>query len=143
MFRYSVRMNSSQLLQIAYKRNIPVYNFKTGNKKAFCVEDAIAMDFSRIENEREQKQLLSEELGHILTGALYPLSHCGNPLYQNNVRKQERRAHNRSLRLQVPLGELKRAIARGIDDYDIAEMLDVNIETLNEATRYYRQKGLL
>lgn len=66
-------MNSFQLLHIAEVKNISVYNFKTRNKKAFCLEDAIVIDFSRVETEREQKQLLSEELGHILSGALYPL----------------------------------------------------------------------
>lgn len=136
-------MNSFQLMQIAENKNIPVFNFKTRNKKAFCLEDAIAIDFSRVENEREEKQLLSEELGHILSGALYPLSYCGNPLYALNIQKQERKAHDRSLRLQVPLRELKTAIEHGIDEYDIAEFLDVDIETLQEAVDYYKRKGVI
>jgi hypothetical protein len=136
-------MNSFQLLHIAEVKNISVYNFKTRNKKAFCLEDAIAIDFSRVETEREQKQLLSEELGHILSGALYPLSHCGNPLYRENIQKQERKAHNRSLRLQVPLNELKTAIKHNFEDTEIAELLDIDLTTLAEAVSFYKTKGLL
>lgn len=136
-------MNSLRLLRLAEYKKIPVVDFKTRNKKAFCVENAIAMDFSRIENEREEKQLLSEELGHILSGALYPLFHCGNPLYRENVAKQEHRAHDKALRLQIPLRELKKAIALGIDDYDVAELLDVELSTLTEAVDFYKRKGLL
>ena len=136
-------MNSFQLLQIAEQEKIPVYNFKTGTKKAFCLENAIAIDFSRVETDREQKELLAEELGHIMSGALYPLLQCGNPLYKQNVLRQERRARDRSLRLQVPLRELKTAIAHGIDDYEIAEFLDIDLSTLKDAVVYYKRKGLL
>ncbi len=136
-------MNSFQLLQIAEKENIPVFHFKTRNKKAFCLQDAIAIDFTRVESEREQKQLLSEELGHIMSGALYPLSYCGNPLYKSNVQKQERRAHDRALRLQVPIYELKEAIRHGIDDFEIAELLDVDPLTLSATVALYKSKGLL
>lgn len=142
-FRYNQSMNSFQLLQIAEQEKIPVYNFKTGIKKAFCVQSAIAIDFSRIETEREQKALLAEELGHILSGALYPLLQCGNPLYKQNVLRQERRARDRSLRLQVPLRELKTAIAHGIDDYEIADLLDIDLSTLQDAVTYYKRKGLM
>ncbi len=136
-------MNSFGLLQISDYLNVPVYNYQTGDKKAFCLKDAIALDFPRIENDRECKRLLSEELGHILAGALYPLAHCGNPLYKSNIRKQERKAFNRSLTLQVPLCELKRAIKRCSDDYEIADMLDVDLNTLSKAIEFYRQKGVI
>lgn len=136
-------MNSIRLLRYAEMKNIPVVNFKTRNKKAFCVENAIAIDYSRVETEREEKNLLSEELGHILSGALYPLSHCGNPLYKSNILKQERRAHDRAIRLQVPLRELKRAIAVCTDDYDVADFLDIDFTVLQEAITYYKRTGLL
>lgn len=136
-------MNTFQLLQLAEEENISVYNFKIKNKKAFCVEDSIAIDISRIETEREQKRILSEELGHILSGSLYPLSQCGNHLYENNIRRQERKAYDRSLRLQVPLNELQRAIQNGVDDYEIAELLDIDLTTLRDAVDYYKRKGIL
>lgn len=136
-------MTSLKLLRLSDKLNIPVYNFKMSRKKAFCVVDAIAVDFLRVETERECKALLSEELGHVITGALYPLSHCINPLYKENIDKQERKAYNYSLTLQVPLNELKDAISHEDSDYEIAESLDVDIQTLQKAVEYYRVKGML
>ncbi|MDE6585678.1 MAG: hypothetical protein K2K80_03260 [Clostridia bacterium] len=136
-------MDSLGLLKLSDKLNIPVYNFSTKNKKAFCVQDAIAIDFARIDTDRECKQLLSEELGHVICGALYPLYSCGNTLFQNNIKRQERKALDYSLKLQIPLNELQSAIKSCTDDYEIAERLDIDITTLNEALQYYRRKGAL
>lgn len=136
-------MDSLELLQLSDRLNIPVYNFPTKHKKAFCLQDAIAIDFARIETDRECKQLLSEELGHVICGALYPLSHCGNILFTHNIKKQERKALDYSLKLQIPLYELKAAINNCSNDYEIAEYLDIDLITLNEAVNYYRRKGKL
>lgn len=136
-------MNTYDLLCFADNHNIPVYDFKTGNKKAFCTESAIAIDFNRLENERESKAILSEELAHIITGALYPLHYCGNTLYKSNIEKQEHRAHDYSLKLQVPLDELKFAIAHGTNDFEIAELLDIDVDTLHDVVDYYKRKGML
>ena len=123
--------------------NIPVYNFKTGDKKAFCFKNAIALDFERVENDREGKQILAEEIGHILTNSLCPFHYCGEALYRVNILKQECKARNFASRLQVPLCELKKAIEVYHDDYEIAEALNVDLDILSEAVHYYRVKGLL
>ena len=136
-------MTTLEMLKFAENENIPVYQFKTHNKKAFCTESAIAIDFTRIENERESKAILSEEIGHIKTGALYPLFYCGNKLYSANIEKQEHRAHDYSLKLQVPLDELKIAIAHGTNDFEIAELLDIDVVTLHDVVDYYKRKGML
>lgn len=136
-------MNTFDLLRFADEQDIPVYDFKTGNKKAFCTADAIAIDFNRIETERESKAILSEELAHVITGSLYPLHYCGNALYRENIEKQERRAHDYSLKLQVPLKELKIAIEHGTSDYEIAELLDIDVDTLHDVVDYYKRKGML
>ena len=136
-------MNSLALLQLSDKLNIPVYNFRIKNKKAFCIQDAIAVDFNRIETERECKQIISEELGHVICGALYPLSHCGNRLYSSNINWQERKATDYSLKLQVPLNELMFAIDNCTDDYEIADTLDIDLDTLYDAVNYYKRKGKL
>lgn len=75
--------------------------------------------------------------------ALYPLSYCGDSLRRGNIMKMERKAKNCAIRLTVPLYELKTAIAEGVDDYDIAERLDIELDELAEAVEYYRIKGLL
>ena len=136
-------MDSLGLLQLSDRLHIPVYNFRTKHKKAFCLQDAIAIDFSRVETDRECKQLLSEELGHVISGALYPLSHCANTLLYHNINKQERKALDYSLKLQIPLNELRNAIKSCTDDYEIADSLDIDMATLHEAVKYYKRKGKL
>lgn len=136
-------MNTFGLLRISERLDIPIYNFDTGNKKAFCTEKGIAIDFNRIETERESKRLLAEELGHVMTGSLYPLSYCNDSLRRGNVMKMERKAKDCAIRLTVPLCELKTAIAEGVDDYDIAERFDIELWELSEAVEFYKLKGLL
>lgn len=136
-------MDSLGILQLSDRLNIPIYSFRTKHKKAFCLQDAIAIDFARIESDRECKQLLSEELGHVISGALYPLSQCGNCLYSYNIQWHERKANDYAIKLQVPLNELISAIRSSEDDYDIADKLDIDISTLQEAVSYYRRKGKL
>lgn len=130
-------------MKITERLNIPVYDFHTKHKKAYCVENEIIVDFRRIETDREGKSILSEEIGHVLCGALYPLCYCGDRLRKANIEKQECKAKRCAVRLQVPLFELKTALEKSSDDYEIAEMLDVHIDTLRDAVLYYRVKGLL
>lgn len=136
-------MDSLGLLQLSDRLNIPIYDFRTKNKKAFCLQDAIAIDFSRIESERECKHLIAEELGHVICGALYPLSHCANSLYNSNVNRMERKALDYSLKLQFSFEELQSAIRTSSNDYEVAEALDVDLNTLHEAVNYYKRKGKL
>ena len=130
-------------MRITDRLKIPVFNFRTRNKKAYCVENEIVMDFQRVENDREGKQLLSEEIGHVLCNAFYPLCSCCDQLNAVNIMKQECKARRCSIRLQVPLCELKKVLEKSNEDYEIAEILDVDIQTLQEAVEYYRMKGLL
>lgn len=136
-------MTSLCLMRLSDWYQIPIWNFSTKNKKAFCVENNIVIDFCRVETERECKELLSEEIGHVLCRAMYPLSFCGDRLRACNIQKQESRAMRCAARIQVPLIELKKALARTSDEYEVAEMLDVSVETLQQAVSYYRAKGLL
>lgn len=136
-------MDSFGLLRISDRLHIPVYDFETGNKKAFCTDSAIAINFRHLDSERECKKILAEELGHILRGALYPLSYCGDRLRRLNIEKAERTAKNCAIRLYIPLNELKTAIENSSDDYEIAEKLDVDISELADAFEYYKTKGLL
>ena len=136
-------MNTEGLMRITDRLKIPVFDFRTRNKKAYCVENEIVIDFQRIESDREGKQLLSEEIGHVLCDAFYPLCYCSDHLKDLNIMKQECKARRCSIRLQVPLCELKKALEKSTDDYEIAEMLDVDIQTLQEAVGYYKLKELL
>jgi Zn-dependent peptidase ImmA (M78 family) len=137
-------MTSTQLIRIADRFNLQVYNFKLTNKKAFSVEHStIVLDETKIESDREFREVFSEEMGHCITQSFYPLSSCNSALQRLNTDKMERRAKNCSYRLQVPLYELKRALAKYSDDYEVAEALDVEIDVLREAVAYYHTKDLL
>lgn len=136
-------MDCNSLMMIAENYGIMVYNFRMAGKKAFAVLRNIALDYSRIETEREHKRLLSEEIGHCVIQALYSLSDCNNPTRHRVIAKAERKATDYSYNLQVPLKELQEALKKSDDDYEIAEMLDVDIDTLRQAVDYYRRKNLL
>lgn len=45
--------------------------------------------------------------------------------------------------LQVPFAELQEAIKKSSNDNEIAELLDVDIDTLHNAVECYQHKGLL
>lgn len=136
-------MNSEALLVLTDRLKIPVKNYKLPNKKAFCAYGAIAIDYSRIETDRECKKILAEEIGHTVKRAMYPLSDCCETLRKTNIDKQEARARKYALTLQVPIFELKQAIDSGLKDIEIAELLDVDLETLAEAVEHYKVKGAI
>ena len=136
-------MTTLRMMRAAEKLKIPIYDFRMRSEKGYCVQNVIAVDSSRMENDREYKEVLSEEIGHVVCGALYPLSYCGDRLKYANIQKQERKALNYASRLQVPLCELKNVLAKTQDDYEVAELLDVDIETLRQAVEYYRRNRLL
>lgn len=86
---YTIGMNSFDLLRITDLKKVPVYNFRLGDKKACCTGKFIALDYSRIETDRECKRLLAEEMGHVLWVATYPLSYCADSLKEQNVKQQD------------------------------------------------------
>lgn len=127
--------------KIADRFNISVCDFRMTNKKAFAFCDAIVVDFKRIETRRECKKIIAEELGHCIYKAYYQLSD-----YDTNRRmigKAERKAAQYAYKLLVPISKLKKLIKKCDNDYEIADMLDVDIDTLREAVEYYRIKNLL
>ena len=140
-------MNFENLLSISDSLDIITLFEPLKHKKAFSVhfdnESAIVIDTSKIENNRELKRIYSEELGHCVTKGFYPIHYCTEPLRRSNIEKAEHKAQEASYIFQVPFSELQEAIKKGSDDYEIAELLDVDIETLHEVFEYYQCKELL
>ena len=85
----------------------------------------------------------NEELGHFIQKAYYPLGDCCDALKLPNLMKQERKAKDYAVRLQVPLCELKTALKKSQDDYELAETLDVDLDVLSAAVEYYKRKGMI
>ena len=140
-------MTFEGLSSIAEDLNIITYFWNLKNKKAFSINNdkasIIVIDRSKMERNRELKQIYSEELGHCATQAFYPFQYCAEPLKRCNIAKAEYKAQEASYILQVPFEELQEAIKRGSNDNEIAELLDVDIDTLRKAVECYQRKGLL
>ena len=140
-------MTFEGLSSIAEDLNIITYFWNLKNKKAFSINNdkasIIVIDRSKMERNRELKQIYSEELGHCATQAFYPFQYCAEPLKRCNIAKAEHKAQETSYILQVPFEELQEAIKKGSSDFEVAELLDVDIDTLRKAIECYRRKGLL
>lgn len=91
------------LLRLAKFFHISVFNFKMSRKKGFCLEDAIAIDFDRMESKEECIEVLAEEIAHVLLGKdwLYPLGWCAtrNPSLKWVIRFREEYAQQLAARI--------------------------------------------
>ena len=110
------------------------WNFKDTRIKGLYCDGVIAVS-SRLD-QKEQAAVLAEELGHYLTAA-------GDIIDQRSIsnRKQELRgriwAYNRLIGLS---GILKAYKAGCRNRYEMAELLDVPEDTLQEAVNYYHKR---
>ena len=86
------------------------------------------------------RQVLSEEIEYFVCYAPYLLR---IEVKACKYQKQKSKALNFDSHLLVPLCKLKTALAKTQDDYEAAELLDVDIETLRQAVEYYRRNRLL
>ncbi len=101
-------MNINELTNIAEREKINIVNFKMKKTKARIIEygnTCIFLDYSNIETYREEKCLLSEELGHYYYSSYYTLISD-----QNFINKQEYRAKKWSYCILIPYEKLKSAI---------------------------------
>ena len=140
-------MTFEALTSIAESIDIITFFDRLICKKAFSIHEnkqtAIIIDTVQLETERERKRIYAEELGHRTTQAFYPFQYCAEPLKRCNIAKAEYKAQEASYILQVPFEELQEAIKKGSNDFEVAELLDVDIDTLRKAVECYQRKGLL
>ena len=140
-------MTFEALTSIAESIDIITFFDRLICKKAFSIHEnkqtAIIIDTVQLETERERKRIYAEELGHCTTQAFYPFQYCAEPLKRCNIAKAEYKAQEASYILQVPFEELQEAIKKGSNDFEVAELLDVDIDTLRKAVECYQRKGLL
>lgn len=140
-------MTFEALTSIAESIDIITFFDRLICKKAFSIHEnkqtAIIIDTVQLETERERKRIYAEELGHCTMRAFYPFQYCAEPLKRCNIAKAEYKARETSYILQVPFAELQEAIKKGSNDNEIAELLDVDIDTLHKAVECYQCKGLL
>lgn len=136
-------MDLNSLYQVIDNENIDVDNIKWTNSKAriFQIDNqySIAIDYSKIDNSVEEKEIIAEELGHYYCNALY---------YLNSDKtlkdKCEYRAMKWAYSVLIPFQKLKEKIAQGLDLYDLAEYFDVDCKYMIDCINFYTEKyGIL
>ena len=131
-------MELEKLYCIATKENIHLFDFKMKNKAIIgCIDNkyAIGINYSNIDNFREEKTILAEELGHYYCNALY------NRHYSDiEINKREFRATKWAFKTLVPYNKLKELANKGFKyNYEFAEELGVTEELIEKAYNYYSE----
>lgn len=132
-------MEVLDLYNLTEKEKIDVISYKWSNAKARIFEEdeeySIGIDYSKIANSIEEKEILAEELGHYYCGALY---------YINTdivlKRKCENRAKKWAYSILIPFQKLKEKIAQGFDLYDLANYFDVDVKYMINCIDFYTEK---
>ena len=136
-------MEVLDLYNLTEKEKIDIIDYKWSKAKARIFEEnneySIGIDYSRIDNYIEEKEILAEELGHYYCGALYYID--------SDItlkRKCENRAKKWAYSVLVPFKKLKEKIAQGFDLYDLADYFDVDYNYMNDCISFYTEKyGIL
>lgn len=132
-------MDILNLYKIVDKEKIDIENYKWTNSKAriFEIDNNyyIGMDYSKIDNSIEEKEVLAEELGHYYCNALYYIN--SDKEFKS---KCESRAKKWSFSVLVPLQKLKEKIEQGLSLYDLAEYFDVDCNYMKDCINFYTEK---
>ena len=135
-------MDLAKLYSIADKENITIIGHRMSNKAIICETDDryyIGLNYSKFDNSTQEKEILSEELGHYYCNALY--NTCSDP---ETIAKKEYRAKKWAFLTLVPYQILLSLKEKGYTTvYDIAEQLGVSEELVNTAYTYYRENNYI
>lgn len=130
-------MTYDELTLEADKNNVIIKENRRFKSRAAALINGNIIGISKSADTSVKKAcLLAEELGHFhtTTGNILDQSECDN-------RKQEYRARLWSFDKQVGLqGIISAFNARCMNNYDMAEFLNVTEEFLKEAIEFYRRK---
>lgn len=119
--------------------NIGLFDYNWKNKKAIIIKYqnhiSIGIDYSRINNSIEEREILAEELGHYYCNATY---NC----FSSTVlrRKNELRAMKWAYSILVPYKKLKEKIQKGLNIYELADNFDVDINYMTSCINFYISK---
>lgn len=131
-------MDLNKLKKLYNKEHIDIVNWKMNKNKARILQGGVVfIDYSQIDNEIEEKELLAEELGHYYYDAYY---NYNSP--SSLIRKAEYKANKwKSLNL-VTLQDLLSCKEKGINDIPhIAYELQVSPTCVKFAYDHYRSKN--
>lgn len=135
-------MELNKLYSIADKENISIINHKMENKAIICEIDKeyyIGLNYSKLSNSCEEKEVLAEELAHYYTDSLYNI-HSD----KETIRKKELRAKKWICKTLVPPSSLLALHEEGCKySYEFAEELGVSEDLVNTAFNYYKQNNYI
>ena len=135
-------MELNKLYSIADKENISIINHRMRNKAIICEMDKeyyIGLNYSKISNSHEEKEVLAEELGHYYCNALYNINSS-----KEIVRKKEYRAKKWAFTTLAPASALLKLQEEGCQySYEFAEELGVSEELIKTAYNYYKENQYL
>ncbi|MCL2049813.1 MAG: hypothetical protein FWG87_13920 [Defluviitaleaceae bacterium] len=141
------------LYEFATDNQIQIVNRSfSETKKAACLHlkpaKYIVLDKAAISGKAEELAILSEEVGHYETGALYVIESTYNlPVARSNRIKYEAQARNWAINNYCSPAEIERAAelektADSGDGHAIAERCGVTVEFLCKAVEYHRTCGV-
>lgn len=136
-------MNNLDIYKIAEKEKIKIFNYHWTKCKAriFEIDKSyyVGLDYNKIENSIDEKEILTEELGHYYCNSLY---HLNDDIVSK--RKCEYRARKWQIKTLVPLNKLKELFEHGYKyTYEMAEELSITEELVKSAYEYYRENNLI
>jgi len=135
-------MELNKLYSIADKENISIINHRMKNKAIICEIDDnyyIGLNYAKMDDSREEKEVLAEELGHYYCNALYNI-HSD----EETIRKKEYRARKWAFTTLVPASTLSCLQEEGCKySYEVAEELGVSEELVNTAYAYYKENNYI
>lgn len=129
-------MKYDELLREAEKENLYIFeNENIKRCKGLSIDNTISLSRT-INNIKEKKCVLAEEIGHYKTT-------YGNILDQSKLqnRKEEYKGRAWAYKKLVPLEDLLEAYESDVKNrYELADFLEITEEFLIEAIVYYRHK---
>ncbi len=135
-------MELNKLYDIATRENISIEDFKMKNKaiiEQIDKEYYIGLNYSKISNSKEEKEILAEELGHYYTNTLYTANYSNT-----EINKREYRAGKWALKTLVPFQKLQDLYAKGARySYEFAEELGVSEKLIDKAYNYYKENSYI
>lgn len=132
-----------ELYDYAFAREIGIFDAHfSDTKKGAClcsdVADNIILDKAYIKHDREETEILAEEIGHIETGGIYRLT-ADTPIGRTNKLKSEYAAKVWRVKRLIPRDKLQEAIYQCFSMSELSECLGISLNVLNEAINYYER----
>ena len=127
-------MTLLELYQRAENEHLEVDNFKMREVTSVSFPEGwIAVDYSKIQSNIQEKEILAHEIGHCETGSFY------NIRSRLNTRARcERKADKQAISILVPEDEFFAFFQNGCNEcHELAELFDVSCEFMNKAMEYY------